>query len=323
MIILTGGAGFIGSAFLSKLNQAGHKDIIVVDNLGKTEKWKNLVGKTYTDYVHKEQFLELILEDSLPEVPSAIVHMGACSSTTEENAEYMMFNNYYYSKVLAEYALENNVRFIYASSAAVYGDGNLGFSDSEELSAQLKPLNVYGYSKLAFDNWAIENNLTDKIAGLRFFNVYGPNEYHKGDMSSVIFKAVKQISETGRLKLFKSYNPEYSDGGQVRDFVYVKDCVEVLYWLLENESANGIFNLGSGKSRSWNDLGNAVFSAMDKESNIEYIEMPETLREKYQYFTEADITKLEETGCPIEQTSLESGVKDYVCNYLHPALNQL
>lgn len=316
MYIVTGGAGFIGSAMLWKLNEMGIDDIIVVDNLAKTEKWKNLVNRRYEEYVHRDEFLDMLLHDCMPWDVTAIVHMGACSSTTERDADFLMTNNLRYSKALCEYALEHDARFINASSAATYGDGSLGFEDSIASMQKLKPLNMYGYSKQLFDVWANNNNILDKIASLKFFNVYGPNEYHKGNMMSVVCKAYTQIGETNAMKLFKSYHPDYENGGQKRDFVYVKDCVEAMWWLLENPQAGGLFNIGTGTARTWNDLANSVFAAMNKKSNISYIEMPEELRGKYQYFTQATMDRLQASGCPVTFRSLEEGAKDYVQNYL-------
>jgi len=316
MYILTGGAGFIGSALLSYLNSKGRSEILVVDNLASSEKWRNLRGKKFSDYVHKTEFLKRVENGVMPEKVDAIIHLGACSSTTEMNAEYMMANNYRYSRTLAEWALSKNIRFIYASSAATYGDGARGFSDEDRECEKLRPLNVYGFSKHLFDLWALETKATKKIAGIKFFNVYGPNEYHKGDMMSVICKAHEQILGTGKLKLFKSYRPDYQDGEQKRDFVYVKDCSEVIDWLLSNPTVSGIFNLGTGQARSWNDLAGAVFAAVEKKRNIEYIEMNEELRSRYQYFTEAQMGKLRAAGYTKPFTSLEDGVADYVKNYL-------
>jgi len=315
MYIVTGGAGFIGSAFVWKLNELGIDDILIVDNLGTTQKWKNLVNLRYYDYLHKDDFLEELYASRFPKIES-IIHMGACSSTTELDADYLMDNNFHYTKELAKYCLANNIRLIYASSAATYGDGSLGFSDDHSIIPKLKPLNMYGYSKQLFDLWALKKEILDKIVGIKFFNVYGPNEYHKGDMKSVVCKAYYQIKETGKLKLFKSYKPEYKDGEQKRDFVYIKDCVDVMAWFLERRDVNGIFNLGTGKARTWNDLAKATFSAMGLETNIEYIDMPEAIRDKYQYFTQADMKKLQDAGYKRKFTSLEDAVKDYVQNYL-------
>ena len=316
MIVVTGGAGFIGSAFVWRLNQEGINDIVIVDSLGTDDKWKNIVNLRFADYIHKDNFLSLICDDQVPFDVSAIVHMGACSSTTERDADYLWNNNYLYTKTLAEWSLQRGIRFIYASSAATYGDGTQGFSDDHSKINELKPINMYGYSKQVFDLWALKNHVENKIAGIKFFNVFGPNEYHKADMTSVIFKAFHQIKETGFVKLFKSYLPKYPDGGQMRDFVYIKDCIDVMWWFFNNPPANGIFNLGTGKARTWNDLIKAVFTAMGIKTNIEYIEMPESLRNQYQYFTEAKMDKLKATGYPLAFSSLEDSVKDYICNYL-------
>lgn len=319
MIIVTGGAGFIGSAFVWRLNREGIKDIIIVDQLGTDDKWKNLVGLTFTDYIHKNEFIEMVIADEVPFEVSSVVHMGACSSTTERDADYLWENNYLYSREVADWALRHNARFIYASSAATYGDGSSGFSDDHEIISRLKPSNMYGYSKQVFDLWVLKNKLENKMAGIKFFNVYGPNEYHKGDMVSVIYKAFHQIQETGKVCLFKSYKKEYPNGGQMRDFIYVKDCVNVMWWLLENPSVNGIYNLGTGRARTWNDLIAAVFSSMGRKTNIQYIEMPESLRNQYQYFTQAQMDKLKKAGCHVNFSSLEDSVRDYVTNYLQNA----
>jgi len=316
MIVVTGGAGFIGSAFVWRLNQEGIDDIVIVDSLGTDDKWKNLVNLRFADYIHKDDFLRMICDDRVPFDISAIVHMGACSSTTERDADYLWNNNYLYTKTLAEGSLQRGIRFIYASSAATYGDGTQGFSDDHSKISGLKPINMYGYSKQLFDLWALKNHVEDKIAGIKFFNVFGPNEYHKADMTSVIFKAFHQIKETGKVKLFKSYKPEYKNGAQLRDFIYVKDCVNAMWWLFNNPAANGIFNLGTGKAKTWNDLIKAVFTAMGIKTNIEYIEMPGSLRNQYQYFTEAKIDKLKTAGCPVAFSSLEDSVRDYITNYL-------
>jgi len=316
MIIVTGGAGFIGSAFVWKLNQEGIEDIVIVDRLGKTDKWKNLVNLRFVNYIHKDEFYDLIYNDTLSFDVEAIIHMGACSSTTERDADYLWQNNFTYTGQLAEWALERKIRFIYASSAATYGDGKQGFSDDHSKISDLKPINMYGYSKQVFDLRVLRHSWEDKIAGIKFCNVFGPNEYHKGDMTSVIVKAFHQIKETGKVCLFKSYLPQYPDGGQMRDFVYVKDCIDVLWWLFKNQDVNGIFNLGTGKARTWNDLISAVFAAMETREKIEYIEMPESIRNQYQYFTQAEMDKLHSVGCPVSFSSMEDSVRDYVVNYL-------
>ncbi|WP_456324966.1 ADP-glyceromanno-heptose 6-epimerase [Desulfonauticus submarinus] len=315
MYIVTGGAGFIGSAFVWQLNQIGIDKILIVDNLSTSEKWKNLVGLRYTDYIHKESFLPLLTTEKLGKI-KAIIHMGACSSTTEKDADYLMSNNFHYSKTLTKYALSHDIRFIYASSAATYGDGSKGFDDNEKELESLRPLNMYGYSKHIFDLWLKRENLLSQVVGLKFFNVFGPNEYHKENMKSVVCKAYFQIKETGKIKLFKSYNPDYQDGEQKRDFVYVKDCTKIMSWLLKHPDVNGIFNVGTGKARSWNDLAKAVFRAMNLPENIEYIEMPKELQGKYQYFTQANMQKLSATGCPCNFLSLEDAILDYVQHHL-------
>ncbi len=316
MIVVTGGAGFIGSAFLWRLNEEGIDQVVVVDDLGVGDKWKNLVNRSYADYLHKDEFLKLIRADDPPFSVEAVVHLGACSSTTERDAGYLIENNYRYSRHLADWAMRKGVRFIYASSAATYGDGSQGFSDSDQATKGLRPINMYGYSKHLFDLFVLRNRWETRMTGIKFFNVFGPNEYHKGEMTSVVFKAFRQIRETGRVRLFKSCRPEYQDGGQMRDFVYVKDCVEALLWFLKNPGACGIFNLGSGRARTWNDLIRAVFAALGKEPQIEYIEMPENLRNQYQYFTEAPLAKLKGAGYPGGGSSLEESVSDYVRGYL-------
>ena len=322
MIVVTGGAGFIGSAMVAKLNEKGVDDILVVDELGTSSKWKNLLGKRFTDYLHKENFLDALLSERLPKI-DAIIHMGANSSTTEKDVEHLMENNYRYTHVLAEWSLKKKTRFIYASSGATYGDGSEGFNDDDETTLKLRPLNAYGYSKQIFDLWLLQNNHQSKIAGIKFFNVFGPNEYHKGDMKSLVCKAYYQIQEIGKIRLFKSYIPEYKHGEQVRDFVYIKDCTEVLWWFLNTPKANGIYNLGTGKARTWNDLAKAIFAALGQSPNIEYIEMPEDIRGAYQYHTEAMTGKLFSAGCSVQFRSLEDSVKDYVLNYLHPELRYL
>ncbi len=315
MIILTGGAGFIGSAFVWKLNMEGIDDILVVDDLGTSEKWKNLTGLRYSDYLHKDVFLRSVTAGTLEYAPDAIVHMGACSSTIERDAGYLMENNYRFTRILAEWAASRKIRFLYASSAATYGGGEKGFSDAVDFSG-LSPLNMYGYSKHLFDLHAERTGLLRKIVGLKFFNVFGPNEYHKGDMASVVFKAFHQIRETGRVQLFRSGREDYADGEQKRDFVYVKDCVDVMWWLLIHGEVNGLFNLGTGEARTWNDLARSLFAALNRPPLIEYIPMPDALRDKYQYLTQASMTQLQRTGCPLIFHSLEESVRDYVVNHL-------
>jgi ADP-L-glycero-D-manno-heptose 6-epimerase len=322
MIILTGGAGFIGSCFLKTLNANGIYDVIVVDRLGTADKWKNLVGKRFAGYYHKNEFFDVLLENTeLSRDIDAIVHLGACSSTTESDVDYIMSNNLNYSINLGTYAAEHNIKFIYASSAATYGDGSNGYSDSS--IDGLRPLNPYGFSKHLFDQWVMDNELDTEFTGVKFFNVFGPNEYHKGDMASMIFKSFNQIMNTGKVSLFKSNSPDFKDGEQKRDFVYVKDATNVLWNMLENKNTGGIFNLGTGKARTWNDLVAAVFNALGRETNIEYIDMPGKLEGKYQNFTQADIRKLKASPFAIKFTELEDAVHDYVANYLNKSFKNI
>jgi ADP-L-glycero-D-manno-heptose 6-epimerase len=315
MIVVTGGAGFIGSAIVWRLNQLGKDNILIVDELGLDDKWKNLTSLKFADYINKWKFLDRIENEDGLDI-EAIIHMGANSSTTEKDADHLIENNYEYTKTLAQYSIKNNVRFIYASSAATYGDGSLGFDDNENEIQNLLPLNMYGYSKQLFDLWSIRNKVSDKIAGIKYFNVYGPNEYHKDDMKSVVNKAYYQIIETGKVNLFKSENPLYKDGEQKRDFVYVKDAVEMTLFFLFNKDKNGIFNVGSGKARTWNALVKSIFNALGKPVQIDYVELPGHLKSKYQYYTEANISKIKKAGYDLPLFSLEDGVTDYVKNYL-------
>ncbi|MDR0827488.1 MAG: ADP-glyceromanno-heptose 6-epimerase [Desulfovibrio sp.] len=319
MYIVTGGAGFIGSAMLWKLNNAGVNDILVVDNLGRTEKWKNLVKRDFHGYLQRDEFMDLIERDALEKVSgpklTAIIHLGACSSTTETDADFLMRNNLAYSQKLCAYAL-HKCRFINASSAATYGDGSLGFDDNPKKLKDLRPLNMYGYSKHLFDLWAARQGILDDIVSLKFFNVYGPNEEHKGEMRSMVHKAFQQIKASGKIRLFRSNSPAYPDGGQKRDFIYVKDCVDIIWGLLQKPKLNGIFNVGAGLARSWNDLAAAVFKAMGLPVNIEYVDMPAELAGKYQNYTEADSKNLRAAGLMEHMHSLEDGVTDYVRNYL-------
>lgn len=315
MIIVTGGAGFIGSCIVRTLNDVGIEDIIIVDNIASTDKWMNIRNKKFIKYVHKSQFLA---ELESYEGVTAIIHMGAQSSTTEKDFDYLWNNNFEYTKTLWNYCAEKQISFIYASSAATYGDGELGFDDEMDID-KLLPLNGYGYSKQLFDLWvkhqAIE--FPAQYVGLKFFNVYGPNEYFKGSMASMVYHGYKQIQESGTIKLFKSCNPDYEDGGQLRDFVYVKDICSVVMWLLENQNVSGLFNVGTGCAQSFEKLANATFRALRLEPNVKYIDMPEHLKKKYQYYTQAKMCKLYEAGYDKKFMSIEDGVKDYVLNHLH------
>jgi ADP-L-glycero-D-manno-heptose 6-epimerase len=322
MIIVTGGAGLIGSAIVQRLNQSGREDILIVDHLGHTDKWRNLSSLRFMDYLEKDAFERLLDDGTLAgRLPGnvkleAVLHLGACSATTEPDATYLIHNNFEYSRKLALTALANDARFIYASSAATYGDGEHGFVDDDSQLAQLRPMNMYGYSKQLFDLWAMRHGILDKIVGIKYFNVYGPNEQHKGEMRSLVLKAYEQIGATGKLKLFKSHRPEYGDGEQLRDFIYVKDAAAMTLHFLQNRSAGGVFNVGGGTTVSWNRLARAVFSAMDKPVNIEYIDMPESIRNTYQYLTCAETTKIHAAGYNVPVTAVEEAVADYVRNYL-------
>ncbi|HCI45180.1 MAG TPA: ADP-glyceromanno-heptose 6-epimerase [Candidatus Omnitrophica bacterium] len=310
MIVVTGAAGFIGSCIVAGLNERGREDLILVDELDEAKR-KNLQNKKYLEYRDKKDFLELILRDQFKERPEAVIHMGACSSTTLQDARYFKENNLEYTRSLAQWALRNNVRFIYASSAATYGDGSAGYKDDEATIRRCKPLNLYGQSKQDFDLWVLEQGLQDKVAGLKFFNVFGPNEYHKGDMRSVVAKAYQRVAEEGKIALFKSYRKDYKDGEQKRDFIYVKDAVDIVLFFLDHPRINGIFNVGTGKASTWNELAGALFAAVGKKPDIQYIEMPADLERRYQYFTQADMVQLRKSGYAKPFTPLEEAVADY------------
>ena len=313
MKIITGGAGFIGSAICWRLNSLGFNDIIIVDSDTDGTKENNLKELKYSDFIDKDTFLKRINDFSLK--ADTLYHMGACTSTTETDMVYLKKNNFEYSKHLAEWAVKNNIRFIYASSGATYGDGSLGFNDDHSLIPELKPLNKYGISKQMFDRWIIDNNLVDKVVGLKYFNVFGPNEYHKGEMRSMVCKQYQQIQKTGKMKLFKSYNPEYKDGEQKRDFIYVKDAVNMTLFFDSNK-ASGVFNIGSGNAYTWNSLAHAIFRAMNLEPRIEYVDIPDNIKNQYQYYCCANISKLRNAGYSERITSIEDAVKDYIINYL-------
>ena len=315
MIVVTGAAGFIGSCLVSRLNKAGHENIVVVDDFSKTEKDGNLNGKTISAKVGRKDFIKW-MENFGAEV-EFIYHIGARTDTTEFDTAIFDELNLNYSKDLWRLCVQFQIPLVYASSAATYGLGEFGYKDDHSIIPNLKPLNPYGDSKNDFDIWVLEQTEFPPFwAGLKFFNVYGPNEFHKGRMASVIFHAFNQIGKTGGMKLFRSHNPDYTDGGQLRDFVYVKDVVEVCHYLMASSPDSGIYNLGSGKARTFLDLTKNTFSAMGKEENISFIDTPEDIRDKYQYFTEADMSKLIDSGYDKPFHTLEEGVKDYVQNYL-------
>lgn len=321
MIIVTGGAGFIGSALVWKFNQKKVDDLLVVDHMGNGPKWKNIAKRQITDIMHKDRFPAWL--DSRPKTHNieAIFHMGACSTTTETDVDYLVENNLHYSMHLWNFCVKQRIPFIYASSAATYGSGEFGFSDEPQKIPNFRPINPYGLSKQLFDKWVLKQKVAPPFwAGLKFFNVYGPQEYHKGGQASVVFHAVPQVKEHGSLRLFKSYRTDIKHGDQRRDFVYVKDVVDVMYHLFQvrRVAVSGVYNLGSGKSRTFTDLGRSVFKSLGvKREKFEWIEMPESIKGQYQYFTEADLTLLrQKTGFKGKMTSLEDGVNDYVQNYL-------
>jgi ADP-L-glycero-D-manno-heptose 6-epimerase len=321
MIIVTGASGFIGSCIVKKLNDTGFKDIICIDRFEDDDKWLNLRGLYYSEYIHADEFIQPDLLHSIfaNEEIEAVYHMGACSSTTERDVDYLMKNNVEYSKVLFEVCTEYDVPLVYASSAATYGAGEHGYEDNHDGINKLLPLNAYGYSKQLVDEWALrQGDAPSKWYGVKFFNVYGPNEYHKENMKSVVAQAYNQINESGKMKLFKSYKDEYPDGGQLRDFVYVKDVVEAMYELINTKhtGTNGIYNLGTGKARSFVDLVKATYKSMDKKEDIEFIEMPESLKGQYQYYTQAKMEKLSTALPDFKFHSLEEGVEDYVKSHL-------
>ena len=317
MIIVTGGAGFIGSVLVQELNSRGKSDILIVDVRDHVEKEKNLKHLRYSKFLDRDDFMTQIQSRSLKDV-TAVFHLGACSSTTETNESFLRKNNFEYTRELAVFTLEAGARFIYASSAATYGNGEQGYSDDEPRLEILKPLNLYGHSKHKLDLWARDQGWLNRIVGLKYFNVFGPNEYHKEDMRSMVLKGYLQARDTGRIRLFKSYHPDYEHGGQVRDFIYIKDAVAMTMFFYDHPKIGGIFNVGTGRARSWNDLAASIFSAMGSEAQIEYIEMPESLREQYQYHTCAEIGKIRAAGFDQPIRSLEDGVRDYVQNHLTP-----
>ncbi|MDP8234310.1 MAG: ADP-glyceromanno-heptose 6-epimerase [Candidatus Saelkia tenebricola] len=315
-IVVTGGAGFIGSAVVWGLNCRGIENIWIVD-LEEHSNRENISNLKYSEYIPHDVFRNNLFKGIWDkEDIDCIIHLGACTSTMEKNEEYLKDNNYQYTVDVAQFSLKQGIRFIYASSAATYGDGSLGFSDDESKIEQFKPLNLYGESKQWFDMWVKKNNLLDKIVGLKYFNVYGPNEYHKEGMRSFIIKAYEQIKKTGRVRLFKSYKPDYEDGEQLRDFIYVKDVVDETLFFFDNRNTFGIYNVGTGSVHSWNELVNAVFESLSKEVKIEYIDMPAGLKEQYQYFTQADMGKIKQAGYIKEPWNFKEAIADYVLNYL-------
>ncbi len=319
-ILVTGGDGFIGSALIWALNQRGCDEIIVTGFLGKGDKWKNLASLHFEDYLEADHLVEVLDSSRLADVKT-VIHLGACSATTETDCRFLIQNNYEYTRRLAQWALDGGRRFVYASSAATYGDGSAGMNDGDEDLDRLRPLNMYGYSKHLFDVHAKRNGWLSRIVGLKYFNIFGPNEAHKGDMRSVVHKAFGQIQKSGRVQLFKSARPDYADGEQRRDFLYVKDAVDATLHLAFKTEANGLFNVGSGRASTWIELVTPIFEELRLPVNIQFIDLPESLREKYQYHTCADISRLRATGWAGPQFSLDRAVRDYVSQYLIPGLS--
>ncbi len=316
-VLVTGGAGFIGSALIWGLNLRGCDNIVVVDRLRRSDKWRHLAPLRFCDYLEADELLLRLQAGTLGKF-DVVMHLGACSSTTESDMAYLVQNNFEFTKTLCHWTLKAKGRFLYASSAATYGDGLQGMSDRDPDLDKLRPLNAYGFSKQLFDRYAWRSGLLDRIVGLKYFNVFGPNEDHKGDMRSVVNKATQQVQTMGRIELFKSYRPEHRDGEQKRDFLYVKDAVEMTLHLAQKVQAAGLFNIGSGVAHTWLELTAAVFEALGKEPVVDFIDMPTDLRPKYQYYTRAAIEKLRATGYTRPVTPLHDAVRDYVVNYLMP-----
>jgi ADP-L-glycero-D-manno-heptose 6-epimerase len=314
-VLVTGGAGFIGSALIWALNRRGCENIIVCDRLGLDAKWRNLTPLRFADYVEAEALPARLQSGEFGKF-DLVLHLGACAVTTEPDASFLLRNNYEFTKDLAAWALAKGVRFVYASSAATYGDGSAGMEDDAAKLNTLRPLSMYGYSKHLFDLYARRAGFLDKVVGLKYFNVFGPNEDHKGDMRSLVHKSTLQVRTDGIIRLFKSYRPDYWDGEQRRDFLYVKDAVAMTLHLAATPAAGGLYNIGSGKAHTWIELANAVFTALNRNPEIQFIDMPEAIRDKYQYFTEADISRLRAAGYAAPVPPLEESVNDYLRNYL-------
>jgi ADP-L-glycero-D-manno-heptose 6-epimerase len=321
MLVVTGGAGFIGSALVAALNARGRDDVLVVDEFGDGPKWKNLRGKRFVDVVAPEVFAQDLAAGAYDGRLDGLLHMGAISTTSFTDVDALYARNVRYTRTLAQWARAQGVRLVYASSASVYGDGGLGFSDDDALTPRLLPLNPYAFSKWLSDTEALREGWTENVAGLRFFNVFGPNEYHKGRQASVVWHSFNQIRETGRITLFQSHKEGYADGEQRRDFVYVRDVCAAVLWFLDHPQVGGLYNVGAGRARTFNDLAGAIFRALGKPADIVYVPTPENIRDAYQYHTEADLSRLRAAGCDTPFTSLEDAVADYVGNYLQNDAN--
>ncbi len=311
LTVITGAAGFIGRNVAAALNGRGNDNLLLVDRLGSDEKWRNLIGLRYEDILDPDEFLTRTASGQLRGVET-LIHLGACSATTERDADFLLQNNYRYTRTLCEWCLETGARFVYASSAATYGDGGLGYSDDDATTPLLRPLNMYGYSKHLFDLWALRHGLFDHIVGLKYFNVFGPYEDHKGDMRSVVHKAYHEVKQTGVASLFRSHHPGYADGEQKRDFIYVKDAAKVTLFFAEQQAGGGLFNCGTGRAHTWKDLVTAIFDALRLQPDIRFIEMPEALRRRYQYYTQAEPARLRNAGYRAAFTPLAEAVTDYV-----------
>ena len=316
MILITGAAGFIGSAVAYELNRQGRTDLLLCDRFGEKEKWHNVIGLRYNKFIHRNDLFDFLKSSDNCRDINAVIHIGACSDTTETDMDYLLENNVDFSIRLCRWALEHDIRFVYASSAAVYGDGSFDFSDSDDLTPKLRPLNKYGFSKWMFDMWVLENGLADKVAGFRFFNVFGPNEYHKGSMASVVFRTFPQAVTQGVIRLFESHRQDVAHGEQARDFVYIDEITDIVLFALNNPNMNGIFNAGTGNPHTFNDLAEAMFDALGKPKNIEYFPMPEELRARYQYYTRADMTRLFNAGYRQKEDRFHENVVKYVKEYL-------
>jgi ADP-L-glycero-D-manno-heptose 6-epimerase len=315
MILVTGSAGFIGSAIAANLNRQGRDDLVLCDTLGTAEKWKNLVGLRFAEIIEPAQLFDAL---AARRDIDTVIHMGACSATTETDADYLLDNNTRFSSRLCRWSLARGARYVYASSAATYGDGANGFADDPELTFKLKPLNAYGFSKWVFDCEVVRNRWHEQVCGLRFFNVFGPNEYHKGPMASVVYRAFPLASSEGRVRLFESHRAGIAHGEQQRDFVYIGDALAVVDYLLANPKVNGIFNVGSGVAHSFNDLARGIFKGLGIAGKIEYFPMPEEIRNRYQYYTVAEMSRLAAAGYKVPADRLEQQVAEYVGDYLVP-----
>lgn len=323
MILITGAAGFIGSALAYALNRQGRADLLLCDRFGKKEKWNNLIGLRYNCFIHRDDLFDFLWKDPLAKEIKTVIHLGACADTTETDMDYLLEINVNYSIRLCRWSLENDVRFVYASSAAVYGDGGMGFSDDDQLTPKLRPLNQYGFSKWMFDMWVLENKLSDRVAGLRYFNVFGPNEYHKDKMASVVFRSFPQAVKQGRVRLFESHRSDVPHGEQARDFIYIDEANEITLFVMNDPKVNGIFNAGTSRAHTFNELAQGIFDGLEQQPAVEYFPMPDEIRSRYQYFTQADMTRLRKAGFPEQQDKFKENIARYVKYYLLPGYRYL